>query len=991
MTTVILVAAALTLAADVSFNRDIRPILSDRCFACHGPDPGNRKTVVRFDREESVRQQPLASGGLAIVPGKPEQSELYRRLTASGARRMPPAYAGHAKLADRDIELIREWIATGAPYESHWSFVPPSRKTGQTIDSILRNHLSREGLNLAAEAPRATQLRRVTLDLTGLPPSPDEVDAFENDRSPNAYERVVDRLLASPRHAERMAIRWLEAARYSDTNGYQSDGPRDMYRWRDWVIDAYRNNMPFDQFTIEQIAGDLLPGSTRAQKVATGFHRNHRTSAEGGIVEEEFRSEYVSDRAETTATVWLGLTVGCARCHDHKYDPIPQRDYYRLYAFFNNMREKGLVYNFGNEEPMIKAPTPEMESKLAALEALLAARQKAWDGLQQRVKRDFESWMKRAAATAKDWSVTRDLGVDEPQSRHFDGAAQTELETTDPIKSGRFEYLEPFSAAAWINPQVPDGAILSRGEDYLEGTGYYLLLVKGKLRFTVTLRYTDISLRIETEAPVPLNQWQHVAVTYDGKRKASSVHIYFNGREQAKNVLFDELTYPFAGKVPFRIGGGAGFRFQGDIRGVRTFRRALTADEVASLTVDLSIAQLAAKQNRTPAESAKLKLCFLENHAAAEIRAAQQSLAAARAERDKYYDSIPTVMVMVEGPVRQAHILKRGAYDAPGDPVTAGVPAFLPPLPAGANNDRLTLARWLVDRRNPLTARVTVNRFWQMLFGVGLVKTTEDFGSQGEWPRYLDLLDWLAVEFMDSGWNVRHMLKTIVMSDAYRQSSKASQDLLARDPENRLLARGPRVRLSAEMIRDQALAVSGLLAEKIGGPSVKPYQPPRLWQELSGGGGYQQDKGDGLYRRSLYTYWKRTVPPPYMVNFDSPTRETCTVRESRTNTPLQALNLMNDTIFVEASRKLAERMLESSKPIEYGYRAVLGRSPTSKETQILDAALKRFETRYTADQAAARELVSIGDSKSNGDAVRVAPYAALANLILNLDEAVTKP
>jgi hypothetical protein len=992
-------AAALVLLrpalGEVRFNRDIRPILSDRCYVCHGPDPGNRKTGLRFDQEQNTKSVALRSGAFAIVPGKPDESELYRRITsADNAKRMPPAYAGHSRLPDRDVETIRLWIAEGARYEPHWSFAPPERVAGTSIDSIVRARLEREGLRMAPEAGRATLIRRVTLDLTGLPPKPKDVLAFLGDNSADAYERVVDRLLRSPQYAERMAIRWLEGARYSDTNGYQSDGPREMWRWRDWVIDAFERNMPFDQFTIEQIAGDLLPDSTRDQHIATAFHRNHRTSAEGGIVEEEFRSEYVADRAETTGTVWLGLTIGCARCHDHKYDPILQRDYYSLYAFFNNMTEKGLVYNFGNEEPFLKAPTPSMESKLASLDADVYAKQAAWDALANRAERERTAWMKHAANGSRiDWTPSEGISVERGESTHFDGKSQVELDA----KLGKFEYLEPFSASAWIRPESANGAILSRGEDYLEGQGYYLLLAGGKLRFTATLRYTDISLRVETEEPLALNEWQHVAVTYNGRRKASGTHLYINGRERKMKVLFDELTYPFlSASTPFRIGGGAGFRFTGDIRDVRAYKAELSREEVSTLPVQTSVDELAAKPQRTPAEESKLRLCFFEQFAPNDIKQARKALSSALEERQKFYDSIPTVMVMREGPVRQAHILKRGAYDAPGDPVSAATPRFLPAFKPEWPPNRLGLAQWLVDRSNPLTARVTVNRYWQMFFGIGLVKTTEDFGSQGDWPVEQELLDWLAVEFMDSGWDVKHILKTIVMSATYKQSSKVTPELLARDPENRLLERGPRVRLPAEMVRDQALAASGLLVDRVGGPSVKPYQPPKLWQE-TGAGGYESDHGDGLYRRSLYTYWKRTVPPPYMVNFDSPTRETCMVRESRTNTPLQALNLMNDTIFVEASRKLAERMMKdggdsADTRIAFAYRVVLARNPTSRELEIVRRALERFEMRFSSGPRAADELLAIGESKTSPGAAanELAAYATVANMILNLDEAVTK-
>jgi hypothetical protein len=1018
----------------VEFNRDIRPILSDKCFTCHGPDPATRKTKLRFDQETGAMIE-LAAGKRAFVPGVPAASEVFRRITTDNKiLRMPPAYLGYPKLTDVEIDTIRRWIEQGAKWQPHWPFIPPKRPPlpevrNQTwprnpIDYFVLHRLEREGLAPSPEADRRTLIRRVTLDLTGLPPSPAEVDAFLGDSSPEAYEKAVDRLLASPRYAERMTFRWMEAARYADTNGYQTDGVREMWRWRDWVIDAFHRNMPFDQFTIEQIAGDLLPNPTLGQRIATAFHRNHRTSAEGGIVPEEFRVEYVADRVETTSTVWLGLTLGCARCHDHKYDPFTQKEYYRLFAYFNNVPEKGFVYNFGNEEPLIKAPTPEQQERLEELDRRVSAAEARVESLSPELETARELWERRLARSGRqDWTVTEGLvyrqsakqeeaaGCGEEQktrcelpaaegpagqARQFDNKHYLEAGT----EVANFDYMDPFTFAAWIKPESPTGAVLAHSEDYFEGSGHGLYLIDGKIRLHVIFRWTDLGMRLESANPVKLNEWQHILVTYDGKRKASGARIYLNGEPQPVKVLFDELSWPIGVNAAFRIGAGGGLRFRGLIGDVRVYNVALTPEQAAVVPLRQSLDEIARipPETRTRAQVDKLRFCFLERHAPKRIRQAREELRVIRKERERYYASIPTVMVMVEsGKPRDAFLLKRGAYDNPGEKVTPDVPSVLPPLRPEWPNNRLGLARWLVDPSNPLTARVTVNRFWQMYFGAGLVKTVEDFGSQGEWPVHPKLLDWLAAEFVESGWNVKGIQKIIVMSATYRQASKVAPDLLQKDPENRLLARGPRLRLGPEMLRDQALLVSGLLVEKVGGPSVKPYQPPGLWQELAGGDGYQPDKGEGLYRRSLYTYWKRTVAPPFMVNFDSPNREVCNVRETRTNTPLQALNLMNDVAFVEASRKLAERIMTEggARPeerIEYACRLALGRPPKPAEKSVLVDTLVQFQQRYRADRKAAERFLSHGESGHDRklDVRDLAAYTSITSLVLNLDETVTK-
>jgi len=946
---------------------------------------------MRLDDEQSAKAQ-LKSRRYAIVPGKPDESELYKRVIAtSSALRMPPAYNGHAKLSDKEIGVLKTWIEEGASFSLHWSLVPPKRDSGATIDSLVRVRLAEEGLSLAGAADKRTLLRRVSFDLTGLPPTPEEMNAFVNDASPKAYESAVDRLLGSPRYAERMAIRWLEAARYADTNGYQSDGIRDMSRYRDWVISAFDSNKPFDQFTIEQLAGDLLPNPTLDQKIATAFHRNHRTTAEGGIVDEEWRVEYVADRVETTSTVWLGLTFTCTRCHDHKYDPLKQKEYYQLSAFFNNQKdEKGFVYNFGNERPFIKAPTPPQEKEWLRRQTARDAALSAWKSAGEAVSKAQSAWEKQVARGDLEWVSTEGLVLDAQLfgDTKFDGQRVVKYDEN----TAKFNHREPYTMSTWVKPQTTNGAILTRTEDHMEGSGYGLYVIDGKLRFHYIFRWTDLGMRIESKAALQQNEWQHVAVTYDGGMYTEGVHLYVNGVEVEKNVLFNSNLWPLEHKAPLRLGAGSGLNFEGEIRNPRIWGREMTASEVSASAVEAGLSAVARKKSRSKAEQAKLDLAFLEKYLPFRLASLKQDWLAAQRVMDEFEGKLPTVMVMEEGPRKDAFVLLRGAYDAHGEKVDPVTPAVLHSFKPEWPRNRLGLAKWIVSRENPLTARVIVNRYWQMFFGTGLVKTSEDFGSQGEIPVQRELLDWLALEFVDNGWNVKGILKRIVMSDVYRQSSKASVELLARDPENRLLARGPRLRLSPEMIRDQALAVSGLLVEKVGGPSVKPYQPAGLWQELAGGAGYKPDTGEGLYRRSLYTYWRRTIAPPSMVGFDSPNRETCVVRESRTNTPLQALNLMNDETYLEAARMLAERSLKDEQPLESAFVRALGREPSARELDVLTKALQRFEARFAKDPEAAKKLLDVGESKSvNPDPAKLAAYASVASMILNLDEAVTKP
>jgi hypothetical protein len=1004
---VLALIAGVSAAQEIEFNRDIRPILSDRCYTCHGPGVANRQTKLRFDTESAAKQD--LGGRFAIVPGDLEKSVIISRITAANpAMRMPPVRSVY-KLSDHEIELIQRWIQQGAVWEKHWSFIPPKRRQlpeikdhnwpRNPLDNFVLAHLEHEGVSPSPEADRERLIRRVTLDLTGLPPTPAEIDSFLNDTSPGAYEKVVDRLLASSRYGERMAARWLDAARYADTNGYQTDAERSMWRWRDWVIDAFNRNMPFDRFTVEQIAGDMLPNATLDQKIATGFNRNHRGNGEGGIIAEEYAVEYVVDRVDTTATVWLGLTLGCARCHDHKYDPLTQKEFYQVFAYFNNVPEKGKAWKYGNSPPVVQAPTVAQQAERAALEARLAAAESAFAKLKPELASTQSAWEKSDARSAQvDWTITRDMVAQRrfAGNMSFNGKRSVEVEDV-----AGFGFYDKFTLSAWVRPTAPTGAIITRGEDAPEGEGYGLYLSDGKLQVNLVKRWLDDALRVETERTLELNQWHHVLMSYDGSRIADGVRIYIDGEAQKLKINLDDLNQSFDTGEPLRIGAGGGpeNRFQGQIHDARVYKVALTAEEAAISATDApipAIAQIPADK-RTRAQSDKITLYFLERDAPPHIQNAWKQLTELRIQRQRFIETLPTVMVMQERPTpRDTFILLRGAYDRPGDRVSPGVPAVLPTLPAGSPNNRLGFAKWLVDPSNPLTARVIVNRFWQMYFGVGLVKTVEDFGSQGEWPANLELIDWLATEFIRTGWDVKAMQKMIVMSATYRQSSKLTPELVQRDPENRLLARGPRVRLSAEIIRDQALAVSGLLVEKVGGPSVKPYQPAGLWKEL-GGEDYRQDTGEGLYRRSLYTFWKRAVPPPSMMNFDAAGREACTVRENRTNTPLQALDLMNDPAYVEASRVLAERMMReggatTESRISFAFRLATARRPRPPELAILLESFHRSLDRFRTDPLGAAKFVSEGDHRRDEtlDVSNLAAYTTVASLILNLDETVTK-
>lgn len=1069
----------------IDFNRDIRPILADKCFACHGPDAAARKSKLRLDTEAAAKAE-LSRNRFAIKPGQPEHSELIHRINATDElERMPPASTGRT-LTPREISLLTEWIKQGAPWQTHWAFVNPARPAlpsvkntawpRNAIDHFVLARLEANGWQPAPEADRATLLRRVSLDLTGLPPTPPELDAFLNDKAPNAYEKVVDRLLASPRYGERMAFKWLDAARYADTNGYQLDGERSMWRWRDWVIEAFNRNQPYDQFVTEQLAGDLLPNATFAQRVATAFNRNHRGNSEDGIVPEEYRIEYIVDRVDTTSTVFLGLTVGCARCHNHKYDPLSQREYYQLSAYFNNIPEDGRAHNYGNSPPWMAAPTAEQQRQYDRLERQLKQTQTRLNRLTNAAtlaQRHWERSLKPGGQTQ--WFPTDTLllhhALDEKQGLTITDkiaridpskpeekapekpAAKDEKRFEPEFKDGapRYvpaptgegaafdgklffnagktadfnfrdrlkDYKDNFAISVWFYPEAEQsGALVAHMQDtpgeqdnnLPKNRGYGLFFNNGKLHFNIVSVWADDSFRAETESALPLKQWQHVVATFDSSAPYEKVQIFLNGQKQKLKINNGRLFRAFGdsgANLLIGAGGGPNWRFKGRLDEVRIYKSIPDAKALAILACPDTLEQIAARApaNRTLGQRWKMQSAWLEKAAPLATRQTWLRLRELQQQRLKLEAEFPTLMVMQElDEPRPAYVLKRGSYDAPTDKVERAVPAIFPALPKEWPNNRLGFARWLTSPAHPLLARVTVNRFWQMFFGMGLVKTVEDFGSQGELPSHPELLDWLAVEFRDgaatnSPWNLKALLKTIVMSATYRQSAQASPQMLQRDPENRWLARAPRLRLPAEMIRDQALLAAGLLVENRGGPSVRPYQPEGLLKDMvfSNMTVYQRDKGEGLWRRSLYTFWKRTVMPPAMHVFDATAREACTVRETRTNTPLQALNLMNDVTYVEAARLLAERMLTEggaspAQRLAWGFRLLTARWPGQGERQILLDNLNAQLAYFQANPPAAAHLLAQGEWRNAAvwPAPELAAYAATASLLLNLDEVITK-
>ncbi|MHB1560386.1 MAG: DUF1553 domain-containing protein [Isosphaeraceae bacterium] len=1026
----------------VDFNFEVRPILSDKCFRCHGPDARERKAGLRLDTREGAFGE-AESGLRAIVPGKPDESELVARITsADESERMPPKSLGRT-LTPAEIDTLKRWVAQGAEWQPHWSFRPPAAAPVPTvkhadwprnpIDRFVLARLEAEGRSTAAEADRERLIRRVTFDLTGLPPTIAEVDAFLADRRPDAYERLVDRLLDSPRFGERMAVDWLDLARYADTYGYQADRYRDTWPWRDWVVRAFNANLPYDRFVTWQIAGDLLPHPSRDQVLATAFNRHHRQTNEGGSIEEEFRVEYVNDRTTTFATAFLGLTLECARCHSHKYDPISQKEYYSLSAFFASIDEAGVYSHFtdATPTPTLLLTTPDRDRAIAQAAEAVRAAETALPRQAESRRADFEKWLTSGARSHQPLFTGR-IG-DYPLDAIDGGKVANRADANKPgqttenpevvagkvgrslrlsgennvtLPLGNFDRSDPFSIALWINtPDRKDRAvILHRSMAWTDAgsRGYELLIEDGKLSVGLIHFWPGNAIGIRAREPLAIGRWTHVAIAYDGSSRASGLALYVDGRKADCEVVRDKLTKNIRGGGNDSLTVGQRFRDRGFKNGLvdelKVFDRTLAPIEVAQLF-----------DGRTLSDALALDPGHLSRHQRDELfayylanvdptyRNELAKVTALRKASNALVDPVPEIMVMREmARPRPTFLLKRGAYDAPGERVAPGTPAALPAFAAGWPRNRLGLARWLTDPNHPLTARVAVNRWWQALFGRGIVATPEDFGSQGQLPSHPELLDWLARTFVDSGWDVKRLVRLIVTSSTYRQSSDAAPELLANDPENILLARGPRVRLSAEMLRDGALATSGLLVDTIGGPPVKPYQPAGLWEEKSGTA-YQRDVGPGSHRRSLYTYWKRTSPPPAMLTFDATTREVCAVKRQATATPLQALVLLNDPQYVEAARALAARAFREGGStlddrVTFLFRVTTGRRPRVREVATLEALHRDQLDEFRSGRSDAAMILAVGDAPHDPaiDPSEHVAMTVLAQALLNYDEVVNK-
>ncbi|OUT58411.1 MAG: hypothetical protein CBB71_13205 [Rhodopirellula sp. TMED11] len=1046
----------------VDFNRDIRPILSDKCFLCHGPAESTREAELRLDKREDA----VDAG--AFEPGDAEASELIVRVLTDDPDSIMPPPGSNKQLTDREKQLLQDWVNQGAAYADHWSFVPAKmaagKVTGNPVDHFVRKRLAATGLKPSPAADLRTLIRRVSLDLTGLPPTTDQVEAFlaaaKQHGREVAYETLVDELLSSPAYGERMAVAWMDAARYGDTSVMHADGPRDMWPWRDWVINAYNKNMPFDQFTIEQIAGDLIPEATMEQKVASGFNRNHATSDEGGAFAEELRVEYVVDRVQTTSTVWLGLTMECGQCHDHKYDPISQNEYYQFFAYFNNTADPGMQTRNGNQSPVVEVFDQERQEKLAGLNQQVEDRQKGLDQYPATIGDQFAQWLekhgKQEEAPSEEapseealsdeapsdepsepvadptaglacWLPMRDLkgnrrvdyvtgqvlqtvsgkpqvakrGESEDQALKLDGRTRLEWSQQSP----QLSHDKPWTMSAWIKwDGKSSGAVFSKMD---VGNGYrgYDLWIQGSGIGTHFInQWPSNAIKVVSKGGLVKDKWQHVVVTYDGSMKAAGVAIYIDGDSAEGAVEADTLTGTTHTDTAFRLAArSTGGNWAGEVDDIRLYERALSADEVGLAQQPIKDFLLAsAADQRTELQTSILRSEYLQHHDG-EYQKLVDQFAGLVKQRDGLIQKKTTSMIMQDNPanrMRMTYILDRGQYDSPKKEkaIEPGVPAALPALPEGAPANRLGLAQWLTMPEHPLTSRVAVNRHWMMLFGEGLVRTVSDFGAQGTPPSHPELLDYLAVDFVDSGWDVKRMIRQMVLSQTYQQSSRVLPAHLEDDPQNIWLARSPRFRLQGEFIRDQALSISGLLTDSVGGPGVKPYQPPNIWNEVSLNGGlrYRMDDGDKLYRKSMYTYWKRSAPMPNMMIFDAPSREKCVVQRARTNTPLQALVTLNDPQFVEAARGLAERLIAHSdadeKRFDYAYQLATSRPATEKELAVLAQLLEQQRQRFAKSKDLAEEFLKVGSSQRDNtiDPVEHAAWTVIAQIILNLDETLCR-
>ncbi len=1035
--------------AKVDFNRDIRPIFSEHCYACHGPDEQKRKAGLRLDVQENAFKE-LKSGNHALVAGDVSKSTLVARVSSPDPDEVMPPPKHNKPLKMEQIALLKRWVQEGAQWKKHWSFIPPERPPlpegkdlkwpRNGIDYFTLARLETEKLKPNPEANKPTLIRRATLDLTGLPPTIKEVDAFLADRSRDAYEKLVDRLLASPHYGERMAQNWLDLARYADTSGYHFDGVRFMWLWRDWVIKAFNDNKPYDEFTVEQLAGDLLPNPTQSQRIATGFVRNNMTNDEGGADPDEYLNKYVVDRVTTVGAVWMGLTVGCTECHDHKYDPLTTKEFYRMYAFFHNVPEKGLDrIRTDNPPPRLPVPTSDQALKFVEADFALKDAEKTLQDRANELGETQEKWEREtnakpppkpneeglaatlpfddSLAVTSSPAAAEGRIVDAEKPEFADGHLGKALKLDGKAHADfgpliRFERTNVFSYGAWVKLDG-DGAVLSKMEKSPGYRGFDLYFTEEKFQVHLANSWPDNALKVRTKDKFPKNQWLHVLVTYDGSAKASGLKVYVNGRIREVEIEKDKLTDTITNNESLRIGARNGeATLKGFVDDVRFYERTLTVEDARVMVFNGYLPIIVkSRGNRTDDERTELQRFYKETYAVDYLRS-EAALAEARKHKEEFYSKIPTTMVAEEmKPPRDTFVFVRGDFRTKGEQVTPGTPAILPPLAGGPAN-RLALARWLVAKENPLTARVTVNRYWSVFFGAGLVKTINDFGSQGEWPSHPELLDWLAVQFRDgdgtkrkaqrdlaphpaSTWDVKGLIRLIMTSATYRQSAAVTPEKLERDPYNRLFTRGPRVRLDAEFVRDNALAVAGLLNDQIGGPSVKPYQPPGIWDGTDSK--FEQDHGDALYRRGMYVFWRRSAHYPSFATFDAPSREVCTFLRQRSQTPLQSLVLMNDPAYVEAARGLAERVLREEpkdvdKRLVRAFRHTLGRAPQSDEVVVLQKTYAQQLANFRQDSDAAKALLKVGESPlpKQADPAELAAMTAVANVLLNLNETITK-
>ena len=1035
----------------VDFNYHVKPILSDKCFACHGPDEEKVEGGLRLDVEERALAR-LESGDYAIVPGKRSKSQLVHRITSMDPELQMPPPESNLFLSEQEKAVLMRWIEQGAEYKKHWSFIPPQLPplpevsdkgwARNPIDQFVQAGLEKEGLRPTEEADKTTLIRRLSFDLTGLPPTLEEIDRFLSDDSEDAYEQVVDRLLASEHFGERIAMDWLDVARYADSHGFHADGYRMMWPWRDWVIQAFNKNLPYDEFIVWQLAGDLIPDATLEQRLATGFNRNHPINGESGIVPEEYRLENVFDRNQTTAKAFLGLTLECARCHDHKYDPISQKDYYQLAAFFNNVDELGMMSVDGNAAPTMSLPSQQVRNQLHFLQQEIASLQQQRQQYEEVAKSHLD--IEKIAVDSQflqkglvghfpldqfnEKQVT--LSTHDPEQKAslhgevevvpgFDGkAARFDGEHGYGLLEwmGYYERYESFSMGAWVYPESHnDYRVILGNAGHKNGhwRGYEFLLDSlNRVKLRLTHQPPDHRLQVTTQSSIPWEEWSHVFFTYDGSSEASGIHLYINGKLASSTIQYDRLDKSiktidaWQKQKPVSLRFGRSYRFslelgvfEGAIDEIRLYNRRLTELEVGAMVGNRFWEH---KQDKgwDPQERSQLVDYFLWNQDT-EYQEILAKLDTLNKRIHFLLDTVPEIMVMKEMPVpRPTYVLNRGMYDSPTEEVFPTTPYHILPSAASVLPNRLGLAQWLVHPQNPLTTRVLVNRYWHLIFGRGLVHTLDDFGNQGALPTHPELLDWLALEFIRSGWDLKALLRLMVTSATYRQSSVANAPLLELDPNNEWLARGPSYRLPAEMIRDNALIASGVWIDKIGGPSVKTVQPEGIWSRTHFSkllSTYTPDQGEDLYRRGMYTFIRRTAPPPTMTLLGTPDRSQCVVQRQTTSTPLQALLLLNDPQMLEAARGIAQRVLKEAGPtlkdrLNHAFRLLTSRTLTQEELETMRELYEEEWEKYQENKLAVNQLLGVGSHPIDPslDPTEIAALTVVSNIMMNYRESYTK-